>query len=294
MAKIIIAGGTGLIGKALEQMLVEQQHDVFIFTRKPKKPNHIAWDPAIGKIDSSKIEGTEILINLCGENVGAQRWTDVRKQVLFSSRIGTTKLLHQHFQKVSSLKQYISASGINCYPLDSTKKLQENDAYGSDYLSQLVKEWEAAANLFEPQATVCKLRISMVLDRHNGALQKLLPLVKLGIASPLGSGNQWMSWVHIDDAVNAFVFAINQKLSGTFNLTGKQVSNSAFTRKLMHSHGKKMRFPKVPSFVMKLVLGEQATIVLDGTLNDNSLLKEKGFHYQYEELSSAMQNLFEK
>ncbi|MFA7272361.1 MAG: TIGR01777 family oxidoreductase [Crocinitomicaceae bacterium] len=294
MAKIIIAGGSGLIGKALEKILTENHHDVFIFTRTPKKSNHISWDPANGQLDSSKINGTEILINLCGENVGAQRWTNVRKQVLSSSRIGTTQLLHQHFQNVSTLQQYLSASGINCYPLESTKKMQENDAYGSDYLSQLVKEWEFAADLFETQVPVCKLRISMVLDKNDGALQKLLPLVKLGLASPLGSGNQWMSWVHIDDVVGAFVFAIDQKLNGAFNLTGKQVSNTEFTRELMQSNGKTMRFPKIPAFVMKLVLGEQATIVLDGTHNDNSLLKEKGFHYQFEELSVALKTLFGK
>jgi uncharacterized protein len=294
MAKIIIAGGTGLIGKALEKALEKDQHEVFIFTRTPKKPNHISWDPTKGTLDSTKIEGTEILINLCGENVGSQRWTSVRKQVLSSSRIGTSQLLHQYFQEIGTLQQYLSASGINCYPLESSKKMQEKDAFGSDYLSQLVKEWEAAANLFEPEVPVCKLRISMVLDRKEGALQKLLPLVKFGIASPLGSGKQWMSWVHIDDVVGAFVFAINEKLSGAFNLTGTQVTNTEFTRELMQSNGRTMRFPKVPAFFMKLVLGEQATIVLDGTQNDNALLKEKGFHYQFEELSVALKALFGK
>ncbi len=281
-----------MIGRTLEKVLTEHNHTVAILTRRPTQENHIFWNPDINELDTSKIDGCEILINLCGENIGAKRWTEQRKKVLHSSRIHTTELLYQNFQNISSLRHYISASGINCYPIHSTKTMSEEDAFGSDYLSQLVKDWETAAQLFEQQMPVCKLRISMVLDKTDGALQKLLPLAKLGIASPFGSGKQWMSWVHIHDVVSALHFAVERSVNGSYNLTGKPVSNALFTEQLMHSLGKKMWFPKVPAFLLKAILGEQSTILLDGTHNSNSSFKEIGFQYQFEELTDAFSDLF--
>jgi hypothetical protein len=295
MAKIVIAGGTGMIGQQIEKLLTQKNHDVFILTRSPKKSNHIAWNPKEKTLDSSKIQGTNYLINLCGENVGTKRWTAKRKKELYQSRIGTNTFLFSKFNELKSLNLFVSASGINCYPLTPKNKTwQESDSYGTDYLSCLVKEWEKSADLFAPITPVCKIRISMVLDKNDGALQKLLPLVKLGILSPMGDGKQSMSWVHINDVAGAFVFAIDNNLDGAFNLTGKQVNNNNFTKELLASHGRKLRFPKVPSFLMKIVLGERATIVLDGVKCDNTLLKEKGFTYQFEEIKTTFAHLFPK
>jgi uncharacterized protein len=293
MAKIVIAGGTGMIGQQIEKLLLEKNHAVFILTRNPKKPNHIFWDLHKKTIDSEKIQDTNYIINLCGENIGSKRWTQKRKAELHDSRIGTNTFLYDTFRSINSLQQFISASGINCYPLEPKDVLwKEKDAFGTDYLSNLVQQWEDSADLFSEIVPVCKIRISMVLDKNDGALQKLLPLSRLGILSPMGNGQQWMNWVHIKDVANAFVFAVEENLNGAYNLTGQPVRNTAFIKALMKSNGKKMIFPKVPTFLLKLLLGEQATIVLDGAHCDNSLLKEKGYKYQYESVESAFTHLF--
>ncbi len=293
MAKIIIAGGTGLIGQALEKELFAKQHEVFILTRSPRKVNHIAWDPNKRTIDKEKILGTEILINLCGENVGEGRWTDKRKKELLDSRVETTKFLFEEFHNQKSLLQHLSASGINAYPLDQrAKEMKEDDAFGSDYLSQLVKKWEEAADIFARIVPVCKLRISMVLSENGGALEKLLPLVKYRIASPLGTGNQCMTWVHIDDVARAFAHAIEHKLDGSFNLTGIPTTNRLFMNELMKVNGRKMWAPNVPAFVMKLIMGEQSVIVLEGIYADAGKLRSTGFDYKYAQLNQALINIF--
>ncbi len=293
MAKVIIAGGTGMIGQRIEKLLIENKHDVFILTRSPKKENHIAWNPKLKSLDTSKIEGTNYIINLCGENIGEKRWSQKRKNELYSSRIETNEFLFDQFHGVNSLKLFLSASGISCYPLEpATKKWKESDPYGVNYLSVLVKEWEKSADLFARIVPVAKLRTSMVLDQKEGALQKLLPLAKFGVLSPMGSGKQWMNWIHAEDVARAYVFTLENDLEGTYNLTGEPVNNVDFTRALLHSQGRKLIFPKIPSFLLKLILGQQATIVLDGAFGDNSLLKEKGFSYKFEKLSSALTNLF--
>lgn len=295
MAKVIIAGGTGLIGRALEEELTARQHSVFILTRRPSKPNHILWNPDKKELDRTKIESTEILINLCGENVGEGRWTQKRKKQLLDSRVETTSFLLDVFHTLPSLKQYISASGINAYPLDQRDmEMEETDAFGSDYLSQLVKKWETAADQFSDIVPVCKMRISMVLSAEGGALQKLLPLVKFRIASPIGKGNQCMTWVHIEDVARAFSHAIRHQLDGAFNLTGEPITNRLFMHELMKVHGRKMWAPNVPAFILKWIMGEQATIVLDGVYADTKKLKATGFEFKYPNLTLAFQNLFPK
>lgn len=289
MAKIIIAGGTGLIGKAVEKRLTAEGHSVFILTRSPKKPNHIAWDPIKKTIENERVVDTECVINLTGESIGEGRWTDKRKAQLLSSRVETTQFLFAVFHREKSLKQYISASGIDAYPLnDPNKTMAEDDAYGTAYLAQLVKKWEEAADLFSRVVPVCKLRISMVLAPHGGALQKMMPLVKWGIASPLGTGQQMMSWIHIDDLANAFFHAFTHQLDGAFNVSGRAVTNTTFMKTLMQVKGKKMWAPSVPAFVMKLVMGEQATLVLDGANVSVDKLRQTGYQPRFDSLQDAL------
>ncbi len=293
MAKITIAGGTGLIGKGLETLFQQKGHEVLILTRSPRKENHIAWDPQKKTIDSSKIQETEYLINLCGESIGEGRWTTKRKKELLSSRVDTTQFLFEEFHQLKSLKQYLSASGIDAYPLDQPKKeMQEDDAFGSDYLSQLVQKWEEAADVFSRVVPVTKMRISMVLSNNGGALQKLMPLVKFRIASPIGSGSQCMTWVHIEDVAGAFLHAIENKLEGAFNITGQPVTNRLFMHELMRVNDRKMWAPNVPGLVMKLILGEQSAIVLQGAFADRMKLKNSGYEFKYPSLQDAFKALF--
>lgn len=295
MAKIGIAGGTGLVGKALEKRLLQESHEVYILTRSPTKDNHVAWNPKNKSIDTNKIQGTEYLINLCGENVAESRWTDKRKKQLLNSRVETTQFLYEQFHQQKSLKQYLSASGIDVYPLDQKdKEMKEEDAFGSNYLSQLVKNWEESADVFSRIVPVAKLRISMVLDLKGGAIKKLMPLVKYRIASPVGSGNQCATWVHIDDVAGAFNHAIDKSLDGAFNITGQPVTNRLFMNELMKHNDRKMWAPNVPRVLLKWILGERSTILVDGAFTDRIKFKETGYNYLYPSLQDAFQELFNR
>ena len=293
MAKIVIAGGTGLLGQTLEKVLVAENHNVLILTRSPKNQNHVKWDIQNRTIETELIENTEYVINLCGENVGDKRWTDSRKEVLLSSRIDTTEFLFEIFGQQNSLKQYLTASGVNAYPINQGKKaFIESEAFGADYLSQLVKKWEQSADLFSTKVPVFKLRISMVLTAKGGALSKLLPLVKLGIASPIGKGSQSNNWVHHSDVSNAFLHGMKNQLNGAFNLTAESISNRMFMNELMKVHDKKMWAPNVPRFIMNLVMGQRATIVIDGAFASSQKLENTGFQFEFPSLKPALEELF--
>lgn len=294
MKKVVIAGGTGFVGQRLEKELFSRGYDVYILTRSPKRPNHIQWDPAKKQIDTNSLLATDVLINLCGENIGGGRWTSRRKQELLDSRVDPTLFLHTTFQQIPGLQKYISASGINCYPLHSSKEHTENDAYGEDFVSQLVKKWENAANQFQDICSVALMRLSIVLDSEEGALQKIKIPHRFGLGSAMGSGQQIMTWVHINDAVNAFVFALeNESIIGPFNITGQPESNDQFMKKLAKSLRKPYFLPAIPAFVFRLFFGEMSSLLLTGVSASRKKFQELGFEFQFQELSSAFKNLHE-
>lgn len=278
MKTVLIAGGTGYIGKLLEEHLSESGCSVKILTRNPVRENHVFWNPESGKIDREKCEDVQVLINLCGEGIDKKRWTEKQKKLLADSRIEVTKKLFELRSSFPVLEHYISASGITAYGFDEgVYEHRETDEYGDDFLSKLVERWEAAADLFKPVVIVSKLRIAVVLEQGKGALKKMSIPVRLGLGSPLGSGKQQIPWVHISDLVRIFEFVIITEAEGTFNTSANNISNEDLTKAIARSMNKKIWMPNVPGFVLKILLGQMSEMILSGAKASNEKLKQKGF-----------------
>ena len=291
MKTVLIAGGSGLIGKKLNQVLSKKGYKVHTLTRTAKHRGQIYWNPSQQTIEGKHLDKVNIIINLTGENIGEKRWTDDRKKALRDSRLKTTQFLHSLVSNFPNLEYYISASGINCYEQDDEVHV-ESDPYGKDFLSKLVKEWEAMSDLFESNCKVAKLRISMVLSKRGGALDKMLLPIQLGLGSPIGTGKQMMPWIHVEDLCNLFVYAIENELTGTYNAAANCDSNHDFMKALAKTLNRPFFMPKVPAFLLKLMLAEMSTLVLDSTNASNEKIKNTGFGFQYENMQSTLNALF--
>jgi uncharacterized protein (TIGR01777 family) len=292
---ILLAGGTGLIGKQMQAFLQKQGHEVRVLSRKPSdlSKNIFHWEPTKEEIDVTALNGVTTIINLSGAGIADKRWTTERKREMIDSRVQPTHFLASLAPQMSELKQYISASGINCYGYDNHAKVyQENDPFGKDFLSQVVEKWEQAADTLSPYCVVSKIRISVVLTAEGGALETIAKPIKMGLTSALGSGKQWMPWIHIDDLIKIFNFVMENRLEGSFNANAKNVNNLVFTETLAKQLHKKRWLPNVPAFVLKTILGEMATVVLEGVNASNEKIKKAGFVFQYEHLSDALKEVY--
>lgn len=291
MKQILIAGGTGLIGQALTDRLVKEGYSVNLLTRNPKAENHVYWNPAKGELDVLKLHETQVIVNLSGTPLDEKRWTDKRKKELEASRIGTTNFIYQHLDKFPKLEQFVSASGITAYGFDDgTFAHPETDSYGTDYLSQLVKDWEAAADQFKTRAIVSKLRIAVVFSPEGGALKKIALPIRYAIGSPLGSGKQVMPWVHIDDLVEQFYLLIMNQWEGTYNSNTANHSNKEITKTIAKLLKRPLFMPNVPTFLLRMLFGEMAEMIVKGSAADNSKLKNKGYQPKYDTLEKALKD----
>lgn len=290
--KILIAGGTGFIGKVLVQELQNAGHEVRVLSRSVKTCGSYYWDPSKKEVDVNAFEGIQILINLSGSGIADQRWTDERKKDLYASRIGTNEFLFQHVAQMPQLEQFITASGINAYGFDDTDvQHSEDDPFGTDFLSQLVQDWEKSADVFSAKCQVAKIRIAVVLGPEGGALKRMLPTIKMGIGSPLGSGKQFMPWIHVADLVGILVHAIDQKLNGAYNAVAQCDTNREFMKALAKKLKKPFFFPTVPSFVLRALFGEMANVLLKGTSASNEKIQGQGYTFKYPTLISALDDI---
>ncbi len=291
---ILIAGGTGLIGRSLVEALIDRGHEVRVLTRSPKKKNEFYWSPSDKKIDDKALENVQCIVNLAGAGIADKRWTETRKKEIISSRVNTTRYLFELSKNMTQFNHYISASGINCYGYDQPeRKHKESDDFGSDFLSVVVKRWEEAADLFADDHRVAKIRTGVVLDKDGGALAQIAKTVKNYVGAPLGKGNQWMPWLTIDDMVRIYIHAVENELDGAYNAVADSVTNKEFTKSLAKVLGKPLWLPNVPSFVMKIILGEMSTVVLNGLQADNSKIKETGFSFEHTNLKEALEKIYE-
>lgn len=296
--KVLIAGGSGLIGELIQAELEKSNYSVRILTRNLKKCDNkvfFYWNPMRKEIDLSAVEGVTTIINLSGASVVDKRWSKQRKNELIDSRVYPAVFLAELVQQIPDLVHYISASGINCYPLDNNQKVYtEEDDYGTDFLSEVVEQWEMAADGFKPHCKVTKLRISTVLSSKGGALQKMEKPFKNYIGSPIGNGKQMMSWVHEHDLVQAFIHIMQNKLEGTYNLTAEQVTNREFSKVLAKKLNKPMIPVGVPEFILNIVLGEMAEILTNGVKIDATKIKKTGFDFKFPTIDIALNSIYNK
>ncbi|MEN9445976.1 MAG: hypothetical protein RL728_488, partial [Bacteroidota bacterium] len=252
----------------------------------------IYWNPSKGEIDTSMLHKVTHLINLSGGSIAGGRWTEARKKEIIDSRVASTEFLYKNKSYFHNLKHYISASGVSCYGIDDLNKVYtEADAFGNDFLSEVVSKWELAADLFSTICTVSKVRISPVLDSKGGFISEMKKPIQFGAGAVLGSGNQWMPWIHQRDLVSIFEFIINHQLEGPFNAVSGNVTNRTLTQMLARKLHRPLVLPALPAWSAKLIFGEMATLFLDGVQVSNQKLIDKGFSFQYTDLDKALDQI---
>jgi len=294
---VLITGAGGMIAKELSKKL-SKEYEVRLLTRKKKHHNEFEWDIDRQTIDESAFENVSHIIHLAGANISEKRWTDERKKQLISSRVESAKLLLNTLRKKNiRLKSFISASGINYYgTMTSEKIFTEQDPPGNDFLSEVVILWEKAADDFKEQnlaERVVKMRTAVVLSEKDGALKKMVPTIKNYIGSPLGTGKQYMPWIHIKDICSMYEFALrNKEVQGSYNATSPQhTTNENLTKKIAEVLKKPLLMPNVPGFVLKLIFGELADAVLEGSRASSEKIQQKGFRFEFPDLKKALEDL---
>ncbi|WP_039357418.1 TIGR01777 family oxidoreductase [Candidatus Protochlamydia amoebophila] len=294
--KILVTGSSGLIGSALIPFLKLGQHQIAKLVRKKTglKSGEIAWDLEKGIINPELLEGVEAVIHLAGENI-ASIWTEKKKKQILESRVKGTKLLCQNLICLKSPPEVlISSSAIGYYGDHSDQILTEHSPKGQGFLADVCQQWEAATqSATEAGIRTVFLRTGIVLSTQGGALKSMLTPFKLGLGGELGSGKQYMSWISIDDLIGIIYYVIRQKeLQGAINaVSPNPVTNREFT-KILGNVLHRPTFFKIPTFVLKWIVGEMAEeVLLKSRRVIPEILEDKGFRFDHPNLKEALQSI---
>ena len=289
--RVAVSGASGLIGTALLRRLEREGHTALRLVRRaPRGEREIAWDPAAGRLDGAALEGVDAVVHLSGENVGV-RWTEERKRRIRASRVDSTRLLATTLAGLARKPSVlVAASAVGIYGDRGDERLDEMSAHGDDFLARVVRDWEAAAApAAEAGIRVAQLRFGVVLSAREGALAKLLPPFRLGAGGPVGGGDQWMSWISLDDAVEIVARALRDPaFSGPVNAVAGPVTNAEFARTLGRVLGRPALVP-VPAFALRLAFGEMADhTILASQRAEPRRLTQLGFAFHHPELEGAL------
>lgn len=303
--RIVITGGTGLIGRSLVSRLSDAKADVCLLARNPSRAQSLfeSSNPTVFQYDAQQdtpltnaarqaVLSADAVINLAGEPIDVGRWTPQRKRVLRDSRIVGTRRLVEVISKAEQPPVLVNASAVGFYGASETNTFVEDAPAGSDFLAETAKAWECAALANTASRTVV-LRIGVVLGNGGGALQKMSPLFRAFLGGPPGSGRQWFSWVHLEDVVRLMLHAtVDEKWTGVYNATAPQpVRLKTFCEELGRALGRPSWLP-VPKQAVQMLLGtEAAQLVLAGQQVLPKRTRANGFVYQYKDIRSALQNL---
>ncbi|MEB3101330.1 TIGR01777 family oxidoreductase [Ferviditalea candida] len=296
--KIAVAGGTGFIGSRLIHGLTANGHEVIVISRTKREGvfhenvRFVSWDEL--RENTDVLEGSDVIVNLAGETIN-QLWTEKAKQRILQSRIGAAERIAAVVSRLGK-KPYtvINSSGISAYGTsDSESYREESRTAADDFLSRVAADWEHAADSI-PAARLVKLRTGVVLG-HGGALPLMLLPYKLGFGGRLGSGRQWLSWIHIDDMVSIIHYCMeNGSISGPINCTSPQpVTNDEFGRAVGRALNRPHWLP-MPAPVFRLLLGEMSDLLLKGQKVLPGKLLESGFRFRYPTLDDALRNLLRR
>ena len=307
MQTVLITGGTGMVGKALTQHLLNNQYKVIILSRSVQNNqananlSYALWDVKKQQIDIAAIKAADYIVHLAGAGVVDKKWTDAYKKEIIDSRIESSKLLLDAVKNnENKVKAIVSASAIGWYGADAVpvKPFIETDEADDSFLGLACKLWEDSVSAFSSLGKrVVKIRIGIVMSNDGGALAEFKKPVKLGVASILGSGKQMVSWIHIDDLCRAFIAGIeNDKMDGSYNAVAPlPVSNKTLSVTLAKAMNGNFYIPlHVPEFVLKIMMGDRSIEVLkSATVSCEKLLKT-GFTFQYNSIEETIANLIKK
>jgi uncharacterized protein (TIGR01777 family) len=299
METVLITGANGLIGSTLTPMLQQRGYRVMHLSRNlPEKPKveTFLWDIKKQTIDNSAIEQADYIVHLAGANLADKRWTNSQKKEIIDSRVDSLHLLFKSIQKTDKhLRALVSASGTGIYGAITTEKIfQESDLPAEDFLGNTCKLWEGAAEtIAKLDIRTVKIRTGVVLAEKEGALAKMAKPIELFVGSPLGSGKQYIPWIHLDDICAVYIKAIeDDSLHGAYNAVAPEhVTNKAFTKAIAKVLHRPLVIPNVPSFLLKIIFGELANAVLEGSRVSCKKLEKKGFTFKYDTLDKALHNL---
>ncbi|PQJ14596.1 TIGR01777 family oxidoreductase [Aureicoccus marinus] len=301
--KVLITGATGLVGTALRKHYEEKGIEVHYLTTSNKKIGQgygsgFLWNPRKKEMDLQAFEGVTHLVNLAGASI-AQRWTSKNRKSILNSRIDSLSTLNEALKQLNSnkIEHFLTASAIGIYPNSySTEYREEHAGVDNSFLGEVVEAWEKAVQPFDAHAfPVSILRIGIVLDAEEGALPKLVQPIVSGVGAPLGSGRQWQSWIHIQDLVGIIIHAQKHTLSGVYNGVAPQpVRQKELTRAVAKSLGKKIWLPPVPSFVLRLMLGEMAYIALASQRVSAEKILQTGYAFTFDKVQPALDSLLPK
>ncbi|MBD0404170.1 TIGR01777 family oxidoreductase [Flammeovirga sp. EKP202] len=290
--KILITGGSGLVGKELSKKLIRGGHKVSWLSRKEDLSKSIPrykWDLTKKIIDKKAFEGVDVVVHLAGKNVGEGRWTPKAKEEILNSRVVATTLLMETINALEHPpKTVICASAIGYYGDRADELVDEGASAGTDFLADVVRQWEEAMDILSVSRLV-KLRLGVVLSNQGGALSKIIQPIKMGVGAALGSGDQWMSWISLEDIVRLIIFSIeNDQMKGTYNaVTSTPLTNKEMTKRVAKFYHRPLILPNVPVFVLKLLLGESVALVLNST-KVKSLDENLNFDFKNEEIETVL------
>jgi len=301
MKSVLIAGGSGQIGSYISSKLLAKGYRVYLLSRRElildEIPTYL-WDVEKGAIDEEAIKTADYIINLSGANIGEKRWSAKRKKEILNSRVDSNKLL---FEKVKELNKdldaFITSSAVGYYGMKTSDKIfTEEDDSAEDFLGNVCSEWEKASDSFEKLGIrTVQIRTGVVLNNGPGALSKMMLPINMYIGSPLGSGEQYVPWIHIEDLCNIYIKAIEEKsISGAYNAVAPEyITNSDFTKILAQQLNKPLLLPNIPSFILKLLLGEMSGLALEGSRVSSGKLTKSGFQFLFRNIESALNDIMQ-
>ena len=294
--RVAITGASGLIGSALSGFLSSRGDDVVhLVRREPRAAYEISWDPASRKLDPGALSGVTAVVHLAGAGVGEHRWTQAYKQEILASRVDGTATIATALADLGEPIALVSGSAIGAYGDRGDEMLTEDSDSGQGFLAGVVRAWEAATRpAQEAGLRVVHARTGLVLTRDGGAMQRVLPLARLGLAGPLGTGRQYWSWITLHDELRALAHLIDQDLAGPVNLVSTQPLRQAAVMKALGAQLGRPAVLPAPALALRVALGEFASDVLASARVLPSVLTASGFVFEHATIGSAMRWLLDQ
>lgn len=296
---ILLTGATGMLGKDLIQTLLKRGDQVSILSRKPHQMEQVKvflWDVDQQKIDTSCLEGIDSIIHLAGENISKGKWTDQRKKEIIDSRVLSTQLLFKTLATVpNQVKKFISAAAIGYYGNRGDELLTEESTPGHNFLAECCIQWEKAIDQGQQlKLRIVKIRTGVVLAKNDGALKAMATPIRLFAGAPLGSGKQWVPWIHYQDMTRIYLHALdNSLLTGVYNATAPfPVTNREMTKAIARQLHRPVWPFSVPEKILQLILGEMSSMVLNSTHTTAQKIESSGFIFKYTQLEQALSDIY--